>query len=404
MINMKLTVNNVRVDQVGNLDCGRGRSSVMNKKFKFNSNYHFKNANKHNWFRNKNFDRFVDHKGKTDLSSFVSLQPIRKKVSVGLIPFTRHFSVSAYSILLTRLKYGLRVVVFNINDSFKYTYQKRGHIPSRLVMNLALVRNWETKCRLLMNKESYLVKLNQLQMHNNLNKVGTKFVQGFFSCICFYFLFNLTSALMTHAKLLLSWKMSNAVQKFRNKNVKKFILKRSTYKHFKARVRQNIYVKKSINHVFWHSIFNNILINSFINSFLISGKKEKMEQLTYTVLLTLKRTVRRQPIFFVSRTFELLQPIIDTYSITRAGKQYAIPRMLKPRRRLTFLLRFFRSLLRNSNKNICFNLKFVPELIAAGNNRGPVRSKVFDLQRSSYQSRINLRFIRRRRRKRHIFI
>lgn len=158
-----------------------------------------------------------------------------------------------------------------------------------------------------------------------------------------------------------------------------------------------------IPHVFWHIIFKNIFFDVLINSLLHQGKKELMESLIYKLLFSLKKQTKIQPIFIVYSILETLQPILETYPITKSGKVYQIPRIVLARRRLTYLVRLLKNIVNIHAKNVCFVLRFVSELTKASLKRGVVYSKIFSLHRFSFTSRINLRFIRKRKHRLRIF-
>lgn len=205
-------------------------------------------------------------------------------------------------------------------------------------------------------------------------------------------------------------KRNTGVQRYDKKNVIKLlgngkITATANNKIFSAKSSiPNAEKIKKLPHVFWHLIFKNVFVNIFVNSLIHKGKKEKVELLLFTLLCTLKDKTKKQPIFFISSVFQMLQPVVDTFNISRSGKPYPVPKVVKNSRRLSFLVRIMKAIVDKHKKKVCFNLRFVSEFVIASTQNGPLYSKILEMHRFSFDNRINMRFIRKFRRKRRVFV
>lgn len=165
-----------------------------------------------------------------------------------------------------------------------------------------------------------------------------------------------------------------------------------------------VYTNRKLPHVFWHLLFRNIFFMAFVNSLIRNGKKEKVELLLFKLLCSLKHKTRKQPVFFINNLFQTLQPVVETFPFTVSGRSYPVPKVVLNNKRLTFLVRIIKMITNRQRKRFNFNVRFLRELILASSRTGLVYSTILDMHRFSFDNRINMRFIRRRRKKRRVFI
>lgn len=165
-----------------------------------------------------------------------------------------------------------------------------------------------------------------------------------------------------------------------------------------------VHASHKLPHVFWHLLFRNIFFMAFVNSLIRSGKKEKVELLLFRLLCSLKYKTRKQPIFFMNNLFQTLQPVVETFPFTISGRSYPVPKVVLSNKRLTFLVRIMKTITNKQKKKFNFNIRFLRELILASSRTGSVYSTILDMHRFSFDNRINMRFIRRRRKKRRAFM
>lgn len=205
-------------------------------------------------------------------------------------------------------------------------------------------------------------------------------------------------------------KRNTGVQRYSKKNVVKLLGNGkiiATVNNKISSAKSSILNAKKVKkfpHVFWHLIFKNIFLNIFINSLIHKGKKEKVELLLFTLLCTLKTKTKKQPVFFINSVFQMLQPVVDTFNISRSGKPYPVPKVVKNSRRLSFLVRIMKAIVDKHKKRVCFNLRFVSEFVIASTQNGSLYSKILEMHRFSFDNRINMRFTRKFKRKRKVFV
>lgn len=171
-----------------------------------------------------------------------------------------------------------------------------------------------------------------------------------------------------------------------------------------SRYKQRIYVNRKPPHVFWHLLFRNIFFIAFVNSLVRNGKKEKVELLLFKLLCSLKNKTKKQPIFFINNLFQTLQPVVETFPFTVSGRSYPVPKVILSNKRLTFLVRIIKMVTNKQKKKFNFNVRFLRELVLASSGIGLVYSTIVDMHCFSFENRINMRFIRRRRKKRRVFV
>ena len=168
-----------------------------------------------------------------------------------------------------------------------------------------------------------------------------------------------------------------------------------------------IFKKKIFNNesqIFWHLIFKNVFFNYLINRFMNTGKKEKMENIFFSILTTLKRRIKTQPISFMIKLFDLLLPVFDVSYIRKYGKMYSIPRLLHARRRLLILFTTLKTVLKEKKKIWYLKNRFVLELLQSNFKRSTFYNKIINFQRHVYSVRRNIYFTRKLQRKMKVFI
>lgn len=194
----------------------------------------------------------------------------------------------------------------------------------------------------------------------------------------------------------------NKIYNFDNRKKKISFLSKYYIKHKLLSLKKKCVNNKS--QIFWHLIFKNIFFNYIINRFMYSGKKEKMEKIFFSILSTLKRKIKVQPIPFMIKLFDLMLPIFDVYYVRRYRKMQPVPRLLRSRRRLLILFSMLKTVLKEKKKVWYFKNRFVLELLRSNYKRSSIYKKIINFQRYIYNIRRNLYFTRKLKRKAKVFI
>ena len=126
--------------------------------------------------------------------------------------------------------------------------------------------------------------------------------------------------------------------------------------------------------------YGEVLVTKLVNNVMEGGKKSIAESIVYGALEIIEKKTNKDPVGVYKEALKNVKPSIETKSRRVGGANYQVPVEVKPVRKMSLALRWFREYSRSRSEK-GMKEKLAAELFDASENRGGAVKKREDVHR-----------------------
>jgi len=115
--------------------------------------------------------------------------------------------------------------------------------------------------------------------------------------------------------------------------------------------------------------YGDVLVTKLVNNIMKGGKKSIAESIVYGAFEIIEKKTKKDPVGVYKEALKNVKPAIETKSRRVGGANYQVPVEVKPVRKLSLALRWFREYARSRSEK-GMKEKLAGELLDAAANRG----------------------------------